>query len=170
MHTFQPNNNSSDCISQELLHICPRRCLIRNFQGISWGSSGQDSLLSLSRGQFQSLAGKLRSHRPRGAGLCLMANSQKQFKYPSPAEQSSNFLYMQRNTTHPLVSVWINLKNTLNNNENNDVAQSHWYMCHLYTVWEKAMATYSSTLAWKIPWMEEPGMLQSMESPRVGHD
>ena len=40
MHTFQPNNNSSDCISQELLHICPRRCLIRNFQGISWGSSG----------------------------------------------------------------------------------------------------------------------------------
>ena len=29
---------------------------------------------------------------------------------------------------------------------------------------EKAMATHSSTLAWKIPWMEEPGMLQSMGS------
>ena len=35
---------------------------------------------------------------------------------------------------------------------------------------EKAMATHSSTLAWKIPWAEEPGRLQSMESLRVGHD
>jgi len=32
------------------------------------------------------------------------------------------------------------------------------------------MAPHSSTLAWKIPWMEEPGMLQSMGSLRVGHD
>ena len=32
---------------------------------------------------------------------------------------------------------------------------------------EKAMATHSSTLAWKIPWTEEPGRLQSMESQRV---
>ena len=32
------------------------------------------------------------------------------------------------------------------------------------------MATHASTLAWKIPWMEEPGRLQSMESRRVGHD
>jgi len=35
---------------------------------------------------------------------------------------------------------------------------------------EKAMAIHSSTLAWKIPWMEEPGRLQSMGSIRVGHD
>ena len=35
---------------------------------------------------------------------------------------------------------------------------------------EKEMATCSSTLAWKIPWMEEPGRLQSMGSKRVGHD
>ena len=35
---------------------------------------------------------------------------------------------------------------------------------------EKAMATRSSTLAWKIPWTEEPGRLQSMGSLRVGHD
>ena len=35
---------------------------------------------------------------------------------------------------------------------------------------EKAMAPYSSTLAWKIPWMEEPGRLQSMELLRVRHD
>ena len=35
---------------------------------------------------------------------------------------------------------------------------------------EKAIATHSSTVAWKIPWMEEPGRLQSMGSLRVGHD
>ena len=35
---------------------------------------------------------------------------------------------------------------------------------------EKAMAPHSSTLAWKIPWMEEPGRLQSMGSLRVGYD
>ena len=35
---------------------------------------------------------------------------------------------------------------------------------------EKAMATHSSTLAWKIPWTEEPGRLQSMGSLRVGHN
>ena len=35
---------------------------------------------------------------------------------------------------------------------------------------EKAMATHSSTLAWKIPWTEGPGGLQSMGSLGVGHD
>ena len=38
------------------------------------------------------------------------------------------------------------------------------------TTLEKAMAPHSSTLAWKIPWMEEPGRLQSMGSLRVRHD
>ena len=48
---------------------------------------------------------------------------------------------------------------------------------HMYINWdaliwctEKATAPHSSTLAWKIPWMEEPGRLQSMGSLRVGHD
>ena len=35
---------------------------------------------------------------------------------------------------------------------------------------EKEMATHSSTVAWKIPWTEEPGRLQSMGSQRVRHD
>ena len=35
---------------------------------------------------------------------------------------------------------------------------------------EKEMAPHSSTLAWRIPWREEPGRLQSMGSQRVGHD
>ena len=35
---------------------------------------------------------------------------------------------------------------------------------------EKEMATYSSILPWRIPWTEEPGRTQSMDSQRVGHD
>ena len=38
------------------------------------------------------------------------------------------------------------------------------------SVAEKAMALHSSTLAWKMPWVEEPGKLQSMGLRRVGHD
>ena len=48
------------------------------------------------------------------------------------------------------------------------------YSCHKSYIYvhpsEKALAPHSSTLAWKIPWMEEPGGLQSMGSLRVGHD
>ena len=44
------------------------------------------------------------------------------------------------------------------------------FLHHLYELKEKAMAPHSSTLAWKIPWMEEPGRLQSMGSLRVGYD
>ena len=35
---------------------------------------------------------------------------------------------------------------------------------------EKEMATHSNFLAWKIPWAEEPGRLESMGAKRVGHD
>ena len=44
------------------------------------------------------------------------------------------------------------------------------YLAQLSFRMEKAMATHSSTLAWKTPWLEEPGRLQSMGSLRVGHD
>ena len=40
----------------------------------------------------------------------------------------------------------------------------------LGTSLEEEMATHSSTFAWRIPWMEEPGGPQSMGSQRVGHD
>ena len=40
----------------------------------------------------------------------------------------------------------------------------------LWEIVEKAMATHSSTIAWKIPWTEEPGRLQSMRSLRARHD
>ena len=41
---------------------------------------------------------------------------------------------------------------------------------YVYVYMEKEMATHSSILAWRIPWMEEPGGLQSTGSQRVGHD
>ena len=44
------------------------------------------------------------------------------------------------------------------------------YLLALYCVLEKVTAPHSSALAWKIPWTEEPGGLQSMGSRRVGHD
>ena len=44
------------------------------------------------------------------------------------------------------------------------------FQCVLKGHVEKAMAPHSSTLAWKIPWTEEPGRLQSMESLGVEHD
>ena len=48
-------------------------------------------------------------------------------------------------------------------------AASHWLaISHMVAcIWEKAMAPHSSTLAWKIPWTEEPGRLQSMGSWRL---
>ena len=47
---------------------------------------------------------------------------------------------------------------------------SEWFWYPLEYEPEKAMAPHSSTLAWKIPWTEEPRRLQSMGSLRVGHD
>ena len=49
-------------------------------------------------------------------------------------------------------------------------AMSLFLICCLGWSLEKAMAPHSSTLAWKIPWTEELGRLQSMELLRVGHD
>ena len=53
-------------------------------------------------------------------------------------------------------------------------SSSHWASLVAQTVKRlpavQEGATHSSTLAWKIPWVEEPGGLQSMGSQRVGHD
>ena len=47
---------------------------------------------------------------------------------------------------------------------------AHWISLRCTAGPEKAVAPHSSTLAWKIPWTEEPGRLQSIRSRRVGHD
>ena len=51
-----------------------------------------------------------------------------------------------------------------------EVPQLFGFMTKYSNFSEKAMAPQSNTLAWKIPWMEEPGGLQSMGSLRVVHD
>ena len=56
-----------------------------------------------------------------------------------------------------LVFLWLTCRSSL-------------YFLDIKPISEKAMAPHSSTLAWKIPWTEEPGGLQSMRSLRVGHD
>ena len=68
-----------------------------------------------------------------------------------------------RGQTHaPAVGAWI---------PNHRIAREvlKFFAIFLIEVLEKALATHSSTLAWKIPWMEEAGELQSMGSLRVGH-
>ena len=51
-----------------------------------------------------------------------------------------------------------------------DWTELNWTELNWVGISEKAVATHSSTRAWKIPWTEEPGRLQSMGSRRVGHD
>ena len=54
--------------------------------------------------------------------------------------------------------------------ESEEASREFMFFLLLHFYLEKAMAPHSSTLAWKIPWMEEPGGLQSMGLRRVGHD
>ena len=65
--------------------------------------------------------------------------------------------------------ITISLSNSTSRCKPKVIENNHLNIC--IQVWsEKAMATHSSTLAWKIPWTEESGRLQSTGSLRVGHD
>jgi len=68
-----------------------------------------------------------------------------------------------------LVPVFWWMELDLTSLKGNAVSRSRFWSVYGISM-EKAMATHSSTLAWKIPWTEEPGGLQSMGSGRVGHD
>ena len=51
-----------------------------------------------------------------------------------------------------------------------DALQMYSFGRDVFNIDSEEMATHSGSLAWKIPWTEEPGRLQSMGSQRVGHD
>ena len=88
-------------------------------------------------------------------------------------------LWMRKKVTAVVVMTYIVRRNGRNCTVNFNREQRRVGTCHvcleltfisIYTLSrEKAMATHSSTLAWKTPWMEEPCRLQSMESLGVGH-
>ena len=73
-----------------------------------------------------------------------------------------------RVTEEDLSSPYQTLEHTVWNGQVESVEQ--FKLVSLASILEKAMAPHSSTLAWKIPWTEEPGRLQPMGSLRVGHD
>ena len=74
---------------------------------------------------------------------------------------------IKKNTFESVLMRWIKLEPIIQS----EVSQKEKHQYSILThISEKAMAPHSSTLAWKIPWMEEPGRLQSMGSQRVGHD
>ena len=89
--------------------------------------------------------------------------------------QHSAFLMVQLSHQHvttgkiKALTIWASLIAQLVKN-----LPAMWETCVRSLGWEdpleKEMATHSRTLAWKSPWMEEPGRLQSMGSQRVGHD
>ena len=76
-----------------------------------------------------------------------------------------NIQKMKITASSPITSWQIEEKKS----ENSDICD-RFYFLGLQNHLEKAMATHSSTLAWNIPWMEEPGRPQSMGLLRVRHD
>ena len=74
--------------------------------------------------------------------------------------------YMEKRRRRREIEVTRRRRGGINKGETN-LASNQFPKC---SPLEKAMAPHSSTLAWKIPWTEEPGRLQSMGSQRVGRD
>ena len=106
----------------------------------------------------------------------LQANITDEYRCKNPQHSESPGKPQQKSSKQNLT----HLKDHIPWSRTSLVAQT---VKHLPTMWEiwvwslgwedpldKEMATHSSTLAWKMPWMEEPGRLQSMGSQRVRHD
>ena len=110
------------------------------------------------------------------AALYTTARTWKQPRCPSTDEwirklwhiyTLEDYSAIKRNTFESVLMRWMNLEPITEWSKSERERQILYI--HAY-ISEKAMATHSSTLAWKIPWMEEPGGLQSMGSLRFGHD
>ena len=114
------------------------------------------------------------------AALFIIARTWKQPRCPSADEWIRKLWYIytmeyysaiKMNAFESVLMRWMKLEpiiqSEVSQKENTPVQYINAYILERL---EKAMAPHSSTLAWKIPWTEEPGRLQSMGSLRVGHD
>ena len=77
------------------------------------------------------------------------------------------YLTIRRNAFESVLMRWIKLEPIIQSEVSQKEKHQYSILMHIS---EKAMAPHSSSLAWKIPWTEEPGRLKSMGSLRVGHD
>ena len=108
--------------------------------------------------------------------LFTISRTWKQPRCPSADEWIRKLWYiytveyysaLTKNTFESVLMRWMKLEPIIQS----EVSQKEKHQYSILThISEKAMAPHSSTLAWKIPWTEEPGRLQSMGSLRVGHD
>ena len=110
------------------------------------------------------------------AALFTIARTWKQPRCPLTDEWIKELWYIytmeyysatQRNTFESVLMRWMNLESIIQSEVSQKEKDKHRILTHIS---EKAMALHSSTLAWEIPWAEEPGRLQSKGSLRVGHD
>ena len=108
--------------------------------------------------------------------LFIIARTWKQPRCPSADEWIRKLWYIytmeyysviKKNTFESVLMRWMKLEPIIQNKVSQKEKHQYSILMHIL---EKAMAPHSSTLAWKIPWMEEPGGLQSMGSLGVGHD
>ena len=74
---------------------------------------------------------------------------------------------IKRNTFESFLMRWMNPEPIIQSEVSQKEKDKYHILMHMLG---KEMPTYSSILAWKIPWMEEHGRLQSMGSQRVRHD
>ena len=100
------------------------------------------------------------------SALFTIARTWKQPKYPSTDEWKKKLWYIYTMEYYSAIK-GINLEPIIQSEVNQKEKDKYRILTHIS---EKAMAPHSSTLAWKIPWTEEPDRLQSLGSLGVGHD
>ena len=110
------------------------------------------------------------------SALFIIARTWKQPRCPSAEEWIRKLWYIytmeyysaiKKNTFESVLRRWMKLEPIIQSKVSQKGKHQYSILAHIL---EKAMATHSSTLAWKISWMEESHRLQSMRSHRVGHD
>ena len=108
--------------------------------------------------------------------LFTIARTWNQPRCPSTDEWIKNLWHIytmeyysaiKRNASESVLMRWMNLESVIQSEVSQKEKDKYRILTHIS---EKAMALHSSSLAWKIPWTEEPGKLQSMELLRVGHN